>query len=36
MVKQLQNLSDIQVNVADQQEADDYGGEIYYYAMLTE
>ena len=36
MVKQLQNLSDIQVNVADQQEAEDYGGEIYYYAMLTE
>lgn len=36
MMKELQNLPDIQVNVDEQQEPDDYDGEIYYYAMLTE
>ena len=25
-----------EINLDDQQEADDYGGEVYYYAMLTE
>lgn len=33
---ELQRLSGVNVNVDDQQEADDYDGKIYYYPMLTE
>lgn len=36
MMKKLKALPGVQVNVEDQQEADDYNGEIYYYPMLTE
>lgn len=36
MMKKLKALPGIQVNVEDQQRADDYNGEIYYYPMLTE
>lgn len=36
MMKKLKALPGVQVNVEDQQRADDYNGEIYYYPMLTE
>lgn len=36
MMKKLKALPGVQVNVEDQQSADDYNGEIYYYPMLTE
>lgn len=36
MMQKLEDLADVEVNVADQQEADDYDGEVYYYPMLTE
>ena len=36
MMEKLEALPGVQVNVEDQQEADDYDGEIYYYPMLTE
>lgn len=36
MMKQLKELPDVEVNVSEQQKADHYDGEIYYYAMLTE
>ena len=36
MMKQLKELPDVEVNVSEQQKADRYDGEIYYYAMLTE
>lgn len=36
MMKKLGELAGVEVNVDDQQEADDYDGETYYYPMLTE
>ena len=36
MMHKLEDLADVEVNVDDQQEADDYDGEVYYYPMLTE
>lgn len=36
MMQKLEDLPDVEVNVDDQQEADDYDGEVYYYPMLTE
>ena len=36
MMQQIQNLPGIEANVSEQQEADEDGGELYYYAMLTE
>lgn len=36
MMEDLCDLSGIEVNVDDQQEADEYDGELYYYPMLTE
>lgn len=36
MMKKLENLDGVEVNVADPQEADEYDGEVYYYPMLTE
>lgn len=36
MMKKLEDLSGVEVNVDDQQEADEYKGEVYYYPMLTE
>ena len=35
-MQQIQNLPGIEANVSEQQEADEDGGELYYYAMLTE
>ena len=36
MMEKLEALPGVQVNVEDQQEADDYDGELYFYPMLTE
>ena len=36
MMDKLKNLLGVAVNVEDQQEAEEYGGEVYYYPMLTE
>lgn len=36
MMDQLQEMDGIEVNVDDEQEADEYDGEVYYYPMLTE
>lgn len=36
MMEKLEGLSGVKVNVDDEQEADEYGGEAYYYPMLTE
>lgn len=36
MIEKLQGLSSIQFNLEEEQEADEYDGELYYYAMLTE
>ncbi|MCI8769635.1 MAG: cytoplasmic protein [Lachnospiraceae bacterium] len=36
MMEKLEDLSGVEVNVDDQQEADEYDGEVYYYPMLTE
>lgn len=36
MMHKLEGLSGVEVNVDDQQEADEYDGEVYYYPMLTE
>jgi len=36
MMKRLEGLDNVDVNVDDQQEEDEYDGEIYYYPMLTE
>ncbi len=36
MMEKLEGIDGIDVNVDDQQEADEYDGEIYYYPMLTE
>ncbi len=36
MMKKLERLDGVDVNVDDQQEADEYDGETYYYPMLTE
>lgn len=36
MMDKLDKLDDVDVNMPDQQEADEYDGEVYYYPMLTE
>lgn len=36
MMTKLEGISGVEVDVSDQQEADEYDGEIYYYPMLTE
>lgn len=36
MMKKLKNLEGVDVDVDDQQEADEYNGDLYYYPMLTE
>ena len=36
MMEKLEELENVEVNVDDQQEKDEYDGEIYYYPMLTE
>jgi len=36
MMQKLESLPDVEVNVDDQQEADEYDGDVYYYPMLTE
>lgn len=36
MMKKLEELAGVEVDVSDQQEADEYDGEAYYYPMLTE
>ena len=36
MMEKLEALPGIQVNVDNQQEADEFDGDVYYYPMLTE
>ena len=36
MMDKLEKLEDVDIDMGDQQEADEYDGELYYYPMLTE
>lgn len=36
MMEKLNELEDVDIDMGDQQEADEYDGELYYYPMLTE
>lgn len=36
MMEKLERLEGVDINIDDQQEADEYNGELYYYPMLTE
>ena len=36
MMDKLDELEDVDIDMGDPQEADEYDGELYYYPMLTE